>query len=152
MEEMLVFYRKGRLVMNKKKKILIVLGVLSVIIVILGILAGAGVFMAVSGGADQMDPIHVDGSDFTGLFKFIGVVGGAIMGLFIIFCTLAFVTLGWGIYIFVRFIITGYRKASDKKKFLIKVLVISIAVVAAIILEIFANGLVGGLLSTKKSW
>ena len=84
--------------MTTRKKVLIVMAILSLIIIIFGIVNGIGVYTEITNQVVDTDNVYIDGSDFSGLFQLFGSSVAIIICCLIIACSIGIVAVQWGIY------------------------------------------------------
>ena len=84
--------------MTTRKKVLIVMAILSLVIIIIGIVDGISVYTEITNQVANTDKIYIDGSDFSDLFQFFGSSVAIIICCLIIAVSIGIVAVQWGIY------------------------------------------------------
>ena len=84
--------------MTTRKKVLIVMAILSLIIIVIGIVNGISVYMELANRAVDTGKIYVDGSDFTGLVQLFGSSVAIIVCALIIAGSIGIVAVQWSIF------------------------------------------------------
>jgi len=100
---------------NPKKVLFIVFMILSIFIIIVGIMAGGGISSFFIDESSNLGSINIDGSDFTGLFKIMGMAGSIFLSIIIIVCSFLSLLVIWVIYLIISLVIDLIKKEKIKQ-------------------------------------
>ena len=99
-----------------KKKIVIVLVIISIAILISGIFAGRGVTHQIKSEGEITQPIYMDGTDITDLSESFVEVGSWLIGFVIVIYSIGIIAAIWIIYGITMLIIHIVNRKKNKTK------------------------------------
>ena len=81
-----------------KKKIVIVLVIISIAILVIGIFTGSGVIHQIKSESEVTQTVYMDGTDFTEISKGVVEVGSWLIGFVIVIYSIGIIAVIWIIY------------------------------------------------------
>ena len=99
-----------------KKKIVIVLAIISIAILVIGISAGSGVTHQLKSEGEITQPIYMDGTDFTDVAKGFVEIGSWLLGFVIVIYSIGIIAAIWIIYGIVILVIHIVNRKKNKTK------------------------------------